>query len=74
MSDRFGKNTKFLRTLDFWCVKCKRSFHREYDGNMGVQRIAESLREEGFKVGMEFICPSCREKRVKSLPHYLKKN
>lgn len=40
---------------------------------MGVQKIAEALREEGFTIGMDPICPACKNKK-RELPYYLKKN
>lgn len=73
MADTFGRRVNFKRTLEIPCSKCRKVYHREFDGNMGVQKIAEALRKEGFTIGMDPICPACKNKK-RELPYYLKKN
>lgn len=73
MADTFGRRVKFKRTLEISCSKCRNVYHREFDGYMGVQKIAEALREEGFTIGLDPICPACKNKK-RELPYYLKKN
>ena len=73
MADSFGHRVNFKRTLDIMCSKCGIVYHREFDGYWGVQKIAVALRTEGFTIGLDPVCPACKNKK-RELPYYLKKN
>ena len=70
MGDSFGHRVKFRRTLDILCSKCGNIHHKEFDGYKGVQEIARALREEGFTLGLNPVCPDCKNKK-RRMPYYI---